>query len=432
MLIASLACLASLSPVLSQDRDPIRFHFEWIETGLDHLHALLSKEGVPLDGRDIRETLDQWIKEERAAVVRTAMISARSGQRAKIESVEAVNFANQFTVPLASEDGTLRTRPVPDSTETRHVGVTVELDPYLSENRRLVEVSIAAEIVSLPGYRSVGNDIAEVTLPGFHSMSTTTSLSLRNRETRLVGTFQPPASLRAAGKESIEPRLLLFVTVDFDPGDEAAKDPAKEEVDDFAIHYEFIETDLAALNNWIVDEGISTAGVALHSRLVRAIQLTEATLLDSVVTAGSPGRTQSESVHEILYPTHYDKPEVDRTVPAMPSAFESWPVGLTLDFGAEWLPNGLLQINPLREKKRERVVSEYAVRLSREISEQRWLKGESEVTFPLFHTMEIRQRIDLVPGEPVLLGTLRPDKSETPGRDLPVIVVFARAGSIGE
>ena len=50
ILIASLACLASLSPMLSQDRDPIRFHFEWIETGLDDLHALLSKEGLSMDG----------------------------------------------------------------------------------------------------------------------------------------------------------------------------------------------------------------------------------------------------------------------------------------------------------------------------------------------------------------------------------------------
>ena len=258
-------------------------------------------------------------------------------------------------------------------------------------------------------------------------MSATTNLSLRNHEARLVGTFQPPASLRAAGKESVDPRLLLFVTADFTTGDEAAKDTTKKEFDDFAIHYEFIETDLAVLNTWIVDEGISTAGAALHSRLAQAIAQGEATLLDSVVAAGSPGQTRFESVREVLYPTHYDKPEVDRKVPAMPTAFQSWEVGLTLDFGAEWLLNGLLQINPHQDKKRERVEAEYAVRLSREIGEQRWLKEVSEVTFPLFYEMEIRQKVDLVPGEPVLLGTLRPDKSKTAGRDLPVIVVFARA-----
>jgi hypothetical protein len=426
-----LALLAPASPALSQARDQIRIQFEWIETNLDDLHALLSGEDTALDGRVMRKTLDQWIAEDRAAVVRSAMVNARSGQRAKVEAVEAVIFASQFTVPLASADGSLRARPVPDSSETRNVGVTVELDPVLDEERRFVEVTMVAEIISLTGYRTFGKDIAEVELPEFHSMSTTTRLSLRNHEPRLVGTFQPPASMRTRGKEGAQPRLLLFVTADFASADEPAKEVAEKESGDFAIHYEFFETDLARLNEWIVDEGISTAGGALHSRLGLATAEKEATLLDTVVAAGSPGRSRFESALEVLYPTHYDKPEKDRKVPAMPSAFESWPTGLSLDFGAEWLSNGLLRINPHEEKKRERVVADYALRLSREIGEQRWLKGESEVTFPLFHEMEIRQRIDLPPGEPVLLGTLRPDKSETTGRTLPVIVVFARAERFG-
>lgn len=433
MLIGALACLATLFPAKSQDhgQGPIHLSFEWVETGLDDLQALLSEEGALLHGRVLRETLDQWIAEERAGVVRTAMVSGRSGQRAKVESVEAVIYADRFTVPEASKDGTLRAHPVPDSNVTRQVGVTVELDPVLGEDSRSVEVAIAAEIVSLPRHRIFGKEIAAVELPEFHSMGTTTALSLRPREARLVGTFQPPASLRPAGKESVDPRLLLFVTADFRTGDEASRDTGKMESDDFAIHYEFVETDLATLNAWIVDEGISTAGADLRSRLARAIEQKEATLLDSVVAAGSPGRTRSESVREVLFPTHYVKPEVDRRVPAIPCAFEPWKVGLTLDFGAEWLPNGFLQINPRQEKRRERVVANYSVRLSREVGEQRWLKGESEVTFPLFYEMEIRQKIDLVPGESVLIGTLRPDKSETAGRELPVIVVFARAERVG-
>jgi len=422
-------CLAGffLGDAVARDGDSIRCSFEWIEVSLEDLDVLLAKKESTLPGGPIRDELDQWIAEGRAAVVRTAMVAARSGHRAKVESGDTIHFAEAFTAPQADGDGTLRARPVPDSTKARLVGVSVELDPVLDLKRARVEVSLAAEIVTQTGHRRFGNDIAEVEVPEFHSMKTVTRLSLRNREPRLVGTFAPPDSLRPEGRASADPRLILFVTAEFASDEPPESVPAE----DFAMHCEFLETDLATLNAWIVDEGLSTAGPALRERFAEAVRRGEARLLDSVVAAGLPGRLQLDSVRQVMFPTQYDPPEAARRVPAMPTAFEKWNVGLMLDFAAEWLPNGLLRINPRESDRRGRVEAKHAIRLSREIGEQRWMKDEAEASFPLFFVMEIQQRIDLSPGDPVLLGTLRPERSEPDGSEASLIAVFARAERIG-
>ncbi len=395
----------------------MRWSFEWIEVSLADLDTLLAKGESPLDGPRIRQELDRWMAEDRADVARTAMVTARSGNRARVESGEWVRFADAFTVPEASTDGVLRARPVPDSTVSRLVGVSVELDPTLSAARDRAEAALSAEIVSALGRRSFGKDIAEIEMPEFHSMKAVTSLSLRSGETRLVGTFTPPTST--------DRRLMLFVTAEFGSADTTES----AGTEDFAVHYEFIETDLTTLNTWIVEEGLSTAGPALRARFAESVRRGESRLLDSVVAAGRPGHVRLDSVRQVLYPTEYDEPEVDREVPAMPAAFEEWPVGLMCDFTAEWLPNGLLRINPRETKRRERLAEAHSIRLSREIGVQRWMRGEAEVTFPLFYEMEIRQRVDLAPGVPTMLGTLRPERSG--GGESAIIAVFARAERIG-
>ena len=422
------ASLAIACGPLVEAADDMRFHFEWIEMNHETLADFLSdRDNAAASGT--RVALDPLIEQGKAAVVRTMMARARSGQRAKAESIDELIYSDQFTVPQASDDGKLIARSVPDATITRNIGTTVEIDPVRAGGDK-VDLHLAAEIVSHIGDRTWGKDVAEVEVPDFYRMSAVTQLRLKNGQPRLAGTFRPDKSLQPQGERTDASRLLLFVTARLSPdGEEEIVYPNR---DNFAIRYEFFETDLATFNAWVVEEEIPVEGPDLRERFLEATGKGEAVHFDTAIVSGSPGRVSFSSVREVLYPSEYEEPEADRLVPALPVAFERWDAGLEIEFDAEWLPNGALSIIPDQRTQRGRSLSNHSLRLSREVGEMRWMKNEAEVVFPRFHVMRLTQPIHFHPGKVIMLGTLRPHQATRDTKGNPIIAVFARATRLGQ
>lgn len=402
---------------------PLTLEFQWMELGLADLDALLTPWDRDIGG--LRKELDVLSDQGKAGLARHATVVVRPGQRGKISAVENITYGTEFTEPEISSDGTLITPSVPSQSESVALGVTVEVDSSLDDTSGVIELNYSANITSLLGYRSYGQGAAKVELPDLSELEATSKVRMCRGETRLLGSFRPHDSLLSDAVDISEPRLLLLVTENSKP--ETAP-PDSESTGNYTVHTEFFETELARFQQWIMKDGLATDGEALHSHLETEQTKGNATLLDSIVVSGlaESGSGTFHSVKKILAPSHYDRPNVSKAIPARPAAFESWPIGWACDLESEWRPSGALRLR-CGENKRSPAGGRALLSLSREIGEQRYLEGESQVSFPLFHFMNLDQEVDIWPTKVAFLGILRPETADKNGESQKIIVVFAKA-----
>lgn len=191
-------------------------------------------------------------------------VTTRSGQRATIQIVREFRYPTQFDPPVAS--ATLKIPATPSHFETRNLGVTLEVEPTVTNDHR-IHLAVSPEVADFAGFIDYGgrreakpdlarDAIAEagrqittadnvINQPVFSVRRMTTSLSLKNRQTVLIGVtnanngplLPPPADFEA--RSPAEPRaqgaLFIFVTatlidlegLPFDR-DAAAPAPAKK------------------------------------------------------------------------------------------------------------------------------------------------------------------------------------------------------------
>ncbi|MEM9479761.1 MAG: hypothetical protein AAGA58_08925 [Verrucomicrobiota bacterium] len=194
--------LAALD-VLSEPRD---------NSSDDDLHARVMGE-VLADNGEIR-LLDM------------AVITTRSGQRAKVESVEEMIYATEYdpaeiavTEEVAGEGAeglAAVTPPSPTAFECRNVGVTVEVDPVLSADGSIVEVNIAPEVIcrnedSVFSAWETDHAEMEVIMPNFYTVKFSTALSVVPGHPHLAAVMSPRND---DGQRDGSRKILAFVRVD--------------------------------------------------------------------------------------------------------------------------------------------------------------------------------------------------------------------------
>lgn len=181
--------------------------FTWVEA--DHAtfnHSLLN-------GFDsstwVGGGLYEWMMKSGAAIKEQRVLRFKDGQRSKIESIKEIIFHQSFSLP--NEAGSLS---VPRDAETKNVGVTVEVDPVVSEPGGAVEANLAAEFSSYFGKDVLHRVLVDgewkpnVTMPRFHTMQPTTQLSLPLDTSVLVAVMSPPDE---SGWTDPSRKVLLFV-----------------------------------------------------------------------------------------------------------------------------------------------------------------------------------------------------------------------------
>ncbi len=213
---------AYLGSIQEAGEKQIQVIIEFIEIEhFDFSNWLLSNH-FDNNGTPLRKAAQEWIREGNGDIVETATILARSGQRAKAESISEYIYPTEFDPPIVPEDVTLGSgsnAPIGDFTpaafETRNLGTTIEVDPVLGADSHTIDLNLSPEIVELEGNTTWTNDDykggVKVEQPLFHAMKVTTQVTLHSGTYQLIGTTRP---LNSTDPKRKNPIVLVFVRAD--------------------------------------------------------------------------------------------------------------------------------------------------------------------------------------------------------------------------
>ena len=183
--------------------------------------ALASTFTAENSGNRIRELAQQSIRNGDAKLLRLASVTARSGQRAKAESIEEIIYGTEIdpgVVPdeIELEDGAVGpvVGPVPAAFETRNLGVTLEVDPVFGVDGYTIDLNLAPEIVTLTGYDHFPSAEADPALkiaqPIFHELKGTTQITVSDGSYELLYTARP----HQPSEGMTDTVVLVFVRAD--------------------------------------------------------------------------------------------------------------------------------------------------------------------------------------------------------------------------
>lgn len=165
----------------------------------------------------IYQATQQLIKDEKATLISSDILIARSGEKATSESVREFIFPTEyeppgFTPPPPPATPQIRP-PFSCSTtfETRNVGATLEIEP--TANGQLIDLRLAPDWVFLSGFTvwQTHRDIwglADAKLPEFYSYRTNTAITLVDNRYQHLCAFTP---MNPQGKADYTRKVLLFV-----------------------------------------------------------------------------------------------------------------------------------------------------------------------------------------------------------------------------
>ena len=177
------------------------FH-EWIEVDHSFFSNWLFENPLTTDGNPLRNQAQKWIKENKATVIESVLVSGRSGQRAKVESVDEYIYPTEYDPPEIPNEVTLQngakapvTAATPTAFETRNLGHTLEVDPVLGADDYTVDINLAPEIVELEGiekWHHQQEDIRfQVQMPTMYTQKITTIVTCQDGRYAFLGTTRP-------------------------------------------------------------------------------------------------------------------------------------------------------------------------------------------------------------------------------------------------
>jgi hypothetical protein len=216
----------------------LRIQVEWIELSHTDFTALMEEHhpGEPdtrqsSDDGLLRAKLKKMIEEDKAEIIDTAMVLARSGQRAKVEAVREVIYATEYGPPKvggtekrggeskAQDNAGDKSKglPIAAAFETRNVGTTLEVDPVLGADERTIDLSLSPEIVYHVGQEEYGvyrEGESEVVakMPLFYTMKLTTQVAMIAGEYLFAG-VQSPFDMEAMEADRGR-KVMVFLKAD--------------------------------------------------------------------------------------------------------------------------------------------------------------------------------------------------------------------------
>ena len=210
----------------------IRVQVEFIDVSHEQLTELLFGEKAPANDEEMRKQVAQLVKDGKASILETMLCIARSGQKATSEAIEEYIYPTEYEPAEMPEkveiDGKqdggislqgrrdLATGPTPTAFETRNLGSTLEIEPTLGVDNKIIDLRFLPEIVY-----HVGNEVwaewkgqhgnSPIQMPKFYKVSVNTSVTLADGKPMLVAAVSPKDE---QGKPDLTRKLMVFVKAD--------------------------------------------------------------------------------------------------------------------------------------------------------------------------------------------------------------------------
>jgi hypothetical protein len=207
----------------------IRVQVEFIDVSHEQLTELLFGEKAPANDEEMRKQVAALIKDGKASILETMLCIARSGQKATSEAIEEYIYPTEYEpAELAGNTGgdegpvngvpekkirrDFATGPTPTAFETRNLGSTLEIEPTLGVDDKIIDLRFLPEIVY-----HVGNEVwaewkgqhgnSPIQMPKFYKVSVT----LADGKPMLVAAVSPKDE---QGKPDLTRKLMVFVKAD--------------------------------------------------------------------------------------------------------------------------------------------------------------------------------------------------------------------------
>jgi hypothetical protein len=213
----------------------VRVQVEFIEMPHETLTRLLymNKPGSA-DAALLRDSVQDEVEKGDAAILETVIGSARSGERSLVESVEEIIYPTEFlpsSAPSTANAGSGETEPAaepaakarvvapptPSAFETRNLGTTLEIEPTIGGNDKIIDLRFSptltwhcGESVWMERKDGLG-DLARVQTPKFYSLRLTTAQTCLDGQYMMVAAISPKD---AAGVTDRSRKVMVFVKCD--------------------------------------------------------------------------------------------------------------------------------------------------------------------------------------------------------------------------
>ena len=246
LLNSALIALLSMAPmVCAQESTPefdplgehndlpklIRVQVEFIEMPHTSLTKLMKAPRTSTNDSDLREACDKLIEKKEAIVLETAIINTRSGQNATAESISEMIYATEYepseiphTQDVKAEDldetnidvPRLMTPPTPTSFDTKKVGMTLEVEPILGANDKIIDLRFSPTLVYFTGWESWGKwhmkeAESQMQMPTFYVLRVTTGTTLIAGQTQMIAALSPKDE---KGNTDPTRKIMVFVRAD--------------------------------------------------------------------------------------------------------------------------------------------------------------------------------------------------------------------------
>lgn len=213
---------AYLQSLVASGERQLHLLLEYIEVEQEDFSQWILDNKLALDATPMRKTIQEWIDDRDAYLVQSSILTARSGQRGKVESIREYIYPTEYDPPEIPNEVTLSgraTSPVtsitPTAFETRHLGHTFEIDPVIDSDGHTIYLNLAPELVEHQGYTHWPSEDADplfrATQPTFYTQKITTQIVVTDGRYGFLGTTRPR---QATNKRIDDPIILQFIRAD--------------------------------------------------------------------------------------------------------------------------------------------------------------------------------------------------------------------------
>ena len=207
----------------------IRVQVEWIELSHEALTKLmLLADAQSTDATPLRKQVQEMVVKDDAKVLETQMLVALPGQKATIQSIHELIYPTEFE-PLQMEkkaDDPAKPGAIspptccpstPSAWETRNLGSTLEIEPSLADDNRIIDLRFVPELVWHTGNTvwHEGKDRAgnpfKIQMPDMYTLRVNTAISCVAGHYALVSAQTPKD---AKGDADLTRKVMVFVKCD--------------------------------------------------------------------------------------------------------------------------------------------------------------------------------------------------------------------------
>lgn len=377
---------------------------------------LKANPGAP-DGDALRAEVQKWIEAGSAEVLASQMSIARSGQRAKVQSIRELIYPTEFE-PIPWRPSA----PFSSAFETRWLGMTLEFEPVLLEG--VIHLNMAPEWIERVGesqHRPEPKGTVQegdVRVPLIHTNRVTTQTE-SDPEKWVLADVQSARSMDSKPYAAVlnpERSVLVFSRTSIQASEGGGADVGH--FGDFPGYakLEWIDVEQATATRWLQRDDLGqwiSGGEGARAATEELVEKGEAELaFTRLIPFRSGQRARSETIREVIYATAFEASEQNAL--STPRGFETRNTGITVELDAVFSKSGrVVDLNFAPE-----IVDLVGHSVSQRYFDLETQEWKPDVVMPIFYTTRLTTQLALIIDQPLLAGIMMPhDENGQPDKN---------------